>query len=366
MGTPVPTGPQNRTQEIMKVNPRIDLDFAQRCLLVLVFSVPVSCLLGFFIGSCFNWFQLISFVGLGWCFIQSSLQLEVGQKSVLITGCDTGFGLVLAKHLHSLGLTVFAGCLLADRDGAGARELRDIKSNHLHVIQLDVTNQEDWKNAKKLIQEKLPSSSPGLWGLVNNAGWATFGEVEWVSMANYKKAIDVNVNGVIMGIQTLLPLIRQTKGRIVTITSGLGRFAVPTRSPYVSSKYALEGFLDCLRYEMRRFGVDVSILEPGNYIAGTNIFNEKFVQSQADMMWAGMDEEIKQAYGTKYFDEKVDVMRSYMNNGCTDIMPVINSYTDALLDVFPQVRYQPMDLYFKIRCFVATHFPEKIYEILYL
>ena len=111
-----------------------------------------------------------------------------------------------------------------------------------------------------------------------------------------------------------------------------------SRSPYVGTKYALEGVLDCLRYEMRPFGVSVSVLEPGNFIAGTNIFNEKFVRSQAELMWANMGEEVKAAYGKQYFDKKVEVMRSYMNNGISDISPVINSYTDALLDVFPQVR----------------------------
>ena len=152
----------------------------------------------------------------------------------------------------------------------------------------------------------------------------------------------------------------------------------------MGTKYALEGVLDCLRYEMKPFGVSVSILEPGNFIAGTNIFNEKFVKAQADLMWQGMDEEVKTTYTKAYFDKKVEVMRSYMNNGISDISPVINSYTDALLDMFPQVnkktpgfifnaiknlfkaRYQPMDLYFKLRCFVATHFPEFVYEKMYL
>ena len=71
-------------------------------------------------------------------------------------------------------------------------------------------------------------------------------------------------------------------------------------------------------------------------------------------MWNGMGEEVKNAYGRQYFDKKVEVMRSYMNNGIPDIMPVIHTYTDALLDLFPQARYQPMDNYFKVRCFIAT------------
>ena len=110
------------------------------------------------------------------------------------------------------------------------------------------------------------------------------------------------------------------------------------RAPYVGTKYALEGILDCLRYEMSSFGVSVSILEPGNFIAGTNIFNEKFVKAQADLMWNAMDAEVKNVYGKEYFDKKVEVMRSYMNNGISDISPVIDSYTDALLDMYPQVK----------------------------
>lgn len=264
---------------------------------------------------------------------------------------------------------MFAGCLLADKAGDGAEELRKLASPKLHVIQLDVTKQEDWDKCKEYIKKNTRcclyyltntpeylDDSNGLWGIVNNAGWATFGEVEWVGLETYRKALEVNVVGLLAGVKTVLPLIRQEQGRVVTITSGLGRMAVPTRyrymsttmsvfplisllrSPYVGTKYALEGILDCLRYEMRPFGVSVSILEPGNFIAGTNIFNEKFVKAQAQLMWEGMDDEVKTTYTKAYFDKKVEVMRSYMNNGISDISPVINSYTDALLDMFPQVK----------------------------
>jgi len=350
----------------MKIHVRCDLDLAQRCLVALLTSIMLSTILGFFIWERLAWCQLLSTLGIGFSVMQSSLKLDVADKAVLITGCDTGFGLVLAKHLNSLGFTVFAGCLLADSDGVGAKELRAIASDRLHVLQLDVTKEDQWEKVKQYIIQQLPAKASGLWGLVNNAGWATFGEVEWVSMASYSKSIDINLKGVILGVKTLLPLIRQSKGRIVTITSGLARFAVPSRSPYVTSKYALSGFLDCLRYEVERFGVKVSMLEPGNFIAGTNIFNQQFVLSQADQMWEGMEDEVKQAYGKDLFDKKVKVMTSYMTNSCTDISPVIDSYTDALLDVFPQVRYQPMNLYFKTRCFVATHLPERMYQTLYL
>ena len=118
-------------------------------------------------------------------------------------------------------------------------------SPKLHVLQLDVTRQEDWTAALQYVKDNL--GTEGLWGIVNNAGWATFGEVEWVAMETFRKAVDVNVHGVLAGVKTFLPLIRAARGRVVTITSGLGRMAVPTRSPYVGTKYALEGALDCLR-----------------------------------------------------------------------------------------------------------------------
>jgi len=345
---------------------RLDLDLYQRLLFVFSSSLAFCYFASFIIYSFYFWVTCTVPLFFTIAILKSSLQVDVGDKSVLITGCDTGFGLSLAKHLTSLGFNVFAGCLLADKEGPGAKELRGLGSPRLKVIQLDVTKQEDWVKAKEFVEKNLISTSSGLWGIVNNAGWATFGEVEWVSMDTYRKAMDINVFGLIDGIKTFLPLIRSGKGRIVTITSGLGRMAVPTRSPYCLTKYALEGFHDCLRYEMKSFGVSVSILEPGNFIAGTNIFNEQFVKSQAEMMWNGMDSDIKTAYGKSYFDEKVKIMTSYMINGIADITPVIEAYTDALLDAFPQARYQPMDMYFKIRCFVATHLPEIVYEYFYI
>merc|ERR1712127_102127 len=332
----------------MQVKVRLDLDLYQRLALVTLASLPVLYLC--------SWLPLPSLltslllpVVPALATLKSFLQLEVEDRCVLITGCDTGFGHRLAQHLEGLGFTVFAGCLFADRDGAA--ELRALAKPRLNVVQLDVTNVDQWREAARVIKEK--TGERGLWGIVNNAGWATFGEVEWVGMDTYRRALDINVLGLIQGIQTVLPLIRKAKGRVVTITSGLGVMAMPTRSPYCLTKYALEGFHDVLRYEMKPFGVEVSVLEPGNFIAGTNIFNEKFVNQQAELMWGAMDEEVKKTYGKEYFDQKVTIMRSYMSGGITDISPVIDSYTDALLDVFPQARYQPMDLYFKTRVWVA-------------
>ncbi|KAG7175415.1 D-beta-hydroxybutyrate dehydrogenase-like 1 [Homarus americanus] len=172
------------------------------------------------------------------------------------------------------------------------------------------------------------------------------------------------------------------RGRVVTISSGLARMAVPMRSAYVLSKYAVEGFCDVLRcsnlqvfkstgvqihrYEMRSWGVKVSIIEPGNYIAGTNIFTESLIQEHGRKMWEAMSEEVKADYGKDHFQARIDLMRQYSKAGNTDISPVINAFTEGLTQKYPQARYCPMDLYFKTRLFVATHLPEFVYEKLYI
>ena len=163
-------------------------------------------------------------------------------------GCDTGFGFQTAQKLHRLGFKVYAGCLFLD--GEGGKELSKLG---VDVIQLDVTKEDQWDKAIEHIRE----TSNSLWGLVNNAGWSTFGDIEWTSMETYRKIIEINLFGLIMAVQKTAPLIRAKKGRIVTVTSGLPRGPAPSRSAYVCGKYAAVGLMECLRYEMMQFGVQV-------------------------------------------------------------------------------------------------------------
>lgn len=347
--------------------PRLDLDLFQRCLFIILFSWMLACLssyICFFSLGNSVFYEILTTVALAAAIMKSSLQYSAQGRAVLITGCDTGFGFMLAKHLHSCGFTVFAGCLLKSHNrGEGATILEAI-GGHLHVLQLDVTKENEWLDAIEYIKANSPDG--GLWGLVNNAGWATFGDVEWVPMATYRKIAEVNMFGLIRGVQLALPLLRKNKGRIVTITSGLSRMAVPTRSPYIFTKYAVMGFFDCLRYEMETFGVKVSMIEPGNYLAGTQLFNDEIIDRSAKSMWNYMSDEVRDAYGEKYFKARVDIMKSYNTTGMKDLTPVINSFTDGLLDAFPQKRYQPMNVYFKVRTFIATHLPEIFYDWIYV
>lgn len=104
---------------------------------------------------------------------------------MLVTGCDTGFGHQVAMDLHDLEFIVFAGCLEEQSDGA--RKLRSLgkETGRLHVIKMDVTNEQQVEDARRYIQNHLPES--GLWGIINNAGLGNVGFVEWTSLENFRK-----------------------------------------------------------------------------------------------------------------------------------------------------------------------------------
>ncbi|XP_047205366.1 D-beta-hydroxybutyrate dehydrogenase, mitochondrial [Girardinichthys multiradiatus] len=291
--------------------------------------------------------------------------LEVKGKAVFITGCDSGFGLSVAKHLHTLGFTVFAGCLLKDKDGEGSKELEELHSDRMKVVQLDVCSDEQVKKAAEYIKGNLEDSQRGLWAVVNNAGVSTFGEVEFTSMDTYKQVSDVNLWGTIRVTKALLPLIRRAKGRVVNIASMYGRMGNRLRSPYCVSKYGVEAFSDCLRYEMKTWGVKVSIIEPGNYIVATGILTRDIVATTANKLWNEAPAEVKEDYGKTHFEQYMSLMRSYCNSGEKDMTPVLDDITDAIRSKHPYTRYSPMEPHWWIRMQVMTHLPGAISDLLY-
>ncbi|XP_027441522.1 D-beta-hydroxybutyrate dehydrogenase, mitochondrial isoform X1 [Zalophus californianus] len=290
----------------------------------------------------------------------------VGSKAVLVTGCDSGFGFSLAKHLHSKGFLVFAGCLMKDKGDAGVKELDSLKSDRLRTVQLNVCKSEEVEKVVETVRSSLEDPETGLWGLVNNAGISTFGEVEFTSMETYKEVAEVNLWGTVRMTKSFLPLIRRAKGRVVNISSMLGRMANPARSPYCITKFGVEAFSDCLRYEMHPLGVKVSVVEPGNFIAATSLYSPERIQAIANKMWDELPEVVRQDYGRKYFDEKIAKMETYCNSGSTDTSPVISAVTHALTSASPYTRYHPMDYYWWLRMQVMTHLPAAVSDRIYI
>ncbi|XP_022100681.1 D-beta-hydroxybutyrate dehydrogenase, mitochondrial-like isoform X1 [Acanthaster planci] len=298
-----------------------------------------------------------------------SAKINPQDKAVLITGCDTGFGHELAKCLHSLGFVVFAGCL--DVQGEGALRLKDVPSESggraskkLHVIQMDVTKEDQVSDAVQTVLSLLPKST-GLWAIVNNAGISTFGDVEFCGLDVYQRVANVNLWGAIRVCKAFLPLLRKTKGRVVNVTSVLGRQASMGRSCYVATKHALEGFTQCLRYEMRNWDVKTVIVEPGNFIGATGIFTQDKIDHIAEEMWRSMSEEVKESYGEDFFQSRVQRMRFFTRTGNTNTQPVLDAMIDAVTDEIPRVRYEPKTLYWHIRTFVMTLLPHRVGDYFY-
>ncbi|XP_078522527.1 D-beta-hydroxybutyrate dehydrogenase, mitochondrial-like [Lissotriton helveticus] len=296
----------------------------------------------------------------------ASQQEQVDGKSVLVTGCDSGFGFSVAKHLHSKGFTVFAGCLLKDTGHEGARELDNMKCGRMQTVQLNVCKEEEVQRSVEHIRGRLKDPEKGLWGVVNNAGISTFGEVEFTSMETYKEVAEVNLWGTVRVTKACLPLLRRAKGRVVNISSMLGRMANPARSPYCITKFGVEAFSDCLRYEMYPRGVKVSIVEPGNFIAATSLYSPERIKAIADKMWEDLPEVVRQDYGRKYFEEKIAKMETYCNSGSADTSSVINAITHALTSSSPYTRYHPMDYYWWLRMQIMTHMPGAISDRIYI
>nr|XP_005989439.1 PREDICTED: D-beta-hydroxybutyrate dehydrogenase, mitochondrial-like isoform X2 [Latimeria chalumnae] len=298
--------------------------------------------------------------------LSTAVIVKAEGKAVLITGCDKGFGFALAKHLHDLGFTVFAGCLLKDENGDGARELKNVNSDRMKVVQLNVCSEEEVAQAVEFVRKSLKDPEKGLWGVVNNAGISTFGEVEFTSIDTFKKIADVNLWGTIRVTKAFLPLIRRAKGRVINMASVLGRMGNPSRSSYCISKYGIEAFSDCLRYEMHHWGVKVIIIEPGNFIAATGIFTREGVQACADEMWNETSELVRQEYGKAYFDHQTNLMKSFCSSGLKDVTLVLNDITDALTSRYPFIRYNPTQAYWWVRLQIMTHLPAPISDQIYI
>ncbi|CAM1297384.1 Uncharacterised protein g1784 [Pycnogonum litorale] len=290
---------------------------------------------------------------------------ENSNKSVFITGCDTGIGHVCAKRLHSLGFKVFAGCL--QPDGEGARKLQREISGRLRVVPLDITDDDSVKNAAKTVKESLDENEKGLYGLVNNAGILIYGQFDWITMEQIQTQINVNLVGTMRVVKHFLDIVIDRPGRIVNITSINGKFSYPGLSVYCATKFGLEAFSDALRYEMKKFGVLVSIVEPGDLSRDTNIFQA--YRNNFSKMLKEMDDTKKM----KYKDEMENVVNRLaglfqpgryekQSNGLFDIL--LGDIEHALMAEHPKVRYVSATVGFRIGFFILTKLPTQLMDTL--
>ncbi len=200
--------------------------------------------------------------------------------TVLVTGASTGIGEAAALHLAGLGFDVVAG-VRKDED-----EDR-LKAAGLDAVRLDVTDPAHIEALRAQFAERP------LAGLVNNAGIAVAGPLEFLPIESFRQQIEVNLIGQVAVTQAVLRALRAARGRIVNVTSIGGRIAFPMMGPYHASKFGLEGVSDSLRRELRPHGVHVIVVEPGG--VKTPIWKKG--TERADEMAASMPPEAQQLYG---------------------------------------------------------------------
>jgi NAD(P)-dependent dehydrogenase (short-subunit alcohol dehydrogenase family) len=189
--------------------------------------------------------------------VSSESATGISHPAVLVTGASTGIGQACALRLAREGCRVFAGVRRAE-DG---ERISAASAERVRWLLLDVTNAGHIAVAAEAIGNAVGAT--GLSGLLNNAGIAIGGPLEFVSAELLRRQLEVNVIGLHAVTTALLPLIRRAKGRVVHLGSISGRIASPFIGPYTASKHAVEALADSLRLELAPEGIHVAIIEPG-------------------------------------------------------------------------------------------------------
>ena len=189
------------------------------------------------------------------------------EKVALVTGSSSGIGFETALALARENYFTYASMRNTSKAGK-IQEIAKKENLNLKVIELDVDKEDSIKSAVKKIQEQKDRIDV----LVNNAGYGLFGCIEDITMDELKAQFQTNFFGVVSLIQEIAPIMRkQGSGIIVNVSSVAGRIGFPGTPAYISSKFALEGLSECMRYELSPFGIKTIIIEPG--VIQTNFFS---------------------------------------------------------------------------------------------
>jgi Short-chain dehydrogenases of various substrate specificities len=193
-------------------------------------------------------------------------------ETILITGCSSGIGRATAEVFHDEGWKVYATARNTD-------DIEDLAERGMTILELDVTVDEDVENAV----EKVVETDGGIGCVVNNAGYAETAAVEDLTVEDLRAQFEVNTYGPHRLARASLPHMReQGEGKIINMSSVGGRLSQPGIGGYCASKFALEALSDALRAEVRGFGVDVVLVEPGPVNTPFEEKAEEAIEERAD------------------------------------------------------------------------------------
>jgi NAD(P)-dependent dehydrogenase (short-subunit alcohol dehydrogenase family) len=247
--------------------------------------------------------------------------------AIVITGASSGIGRECSLYLDRRGYRVFAGV----RKTADGDALRQSASQRLTPLIIDVTDARTISDASAQVEKSL--GGVAFVGLVNNAGIGVGGPVEFLTPSELRRQMDVNLLGPLAVTQAFMPMIRRSRGRIVNVSSIGGKVATPFLGPYCASKFALEALSDCMRAELKPFGISVSIVEPG--AIKTKMFDKAALS---------VDEIIRTlpADGLRYYSGDIETMRKLIAMQDRTAVPaerVAKVVEHALTAARPRSRY---------------------------
>lgn len=288
-------------------------------------------------------------------------KLDSTNKAILITGCDSGFGHLLAQHLYDLGYHVFAGCL--SPSGEGAKDLKTRTSLNFQILELDVTDDKSVAKALEFVKQNLKTNEV-LWAVVNNAGVGTAGEVEWTPMEEIINIFDVNTIGIIRVTKAFLPLLRKSKGRVVNHTSLCGHLTSPGYVAYCMSKTAAVSFTTGLRMEMKKWGVEVISIEPFFYRSPMTGIERNL--ETVENIFNRAPQSTKEAYGETYLNAFKQSCAKLLARSSPNINEVIECFEDSITAEEPEPNYFPCYLPHKIILKLRKLLPQSTLEIIQL
>jgi NAD(P)-dependent dehydrogenase (short-subunit alcohol dehydrogenase family) len=248
------------------------------------------------------------------------------RRGVLVTGASQGIGAAIALDLHAQGFQVFAGVRRAADGGSLAAQ-----APGLVPVALDVTDAAQVAQAAAFVGAAVGDN--GLYGLVNNAGVAVVGPLEFLPLEELRRQFEVNVFAQLVVTQAFLPLLRQGGGRIINMGSINGRFPLPLFGPYAASKRALAALTDALRLELAAWRIPVTLIEPGN--VATAILDRTL--ASAHRLRPQLPPRAEELYGPAM--DTVEAAARHMANDAAPTDAVVEVVRNALLLRRPKGRY---------------------------
>ena len=242
------------------------------------------------------------------------------QKVILITGASSGIGFDAAKELAKQGHKVYAAARRTDL-------MEPLKSNGIVTMHMDVTDDESIRKGV----EQVITAEGRIDVLVNNAGYGFFGAIENVKMEDARRQLEVNVFGLARLCQLVIPYMRKQKGgRIINTSSIAGKLVMPFGGWYHVSKFSVEALSDAMRMELKPFGIDVSMIEPGGIKTDWGIIAAKHLRNSS----------LGTPYEEATLNESKILHKAYSGNYLSSPKVITKAISKAVNSRCPRARYR--------------------------